>query len=402
MAATEEHDNGSLYLAQPYEVTPEFFPALRNISAAFLFQFLPIPKTRTIPEFVYVPIRKLVDFRRTGVIAEWNLAWESGVLRHDMFKGKGRSRPRYGYGWLERFPAGHDLRLVPLVGRTRYQGYAPLYHLLPKGTLERFGLPLLKAGLWPFGWPSESLDRVLPADADFRLAQAVQYHFWPFLSPGSSPSAFSRNEPIRTLAHNLDFWLPYADLVAQDRMRRRGRVKIEGPKQAALLAKLRRNAPPEFTPERPLFGGEVWFGEAEAQEATQEIVETADQKGRLQAILDAVRSHRVEDDFSSRWSFAKEDFERKLYRKRSKVKVNFVELPETVPVHGPDVEVDGNLIWQDFLGLLNQKERRIVICLRSGITKVGEIGRLLGYANHSPISKALAHIRKKALEFLED
>lgn len=401
MVAAREHDDVPSYLADPHEVAPDCFPALYNISAAFLFQFLPIPKARTIPEFVYVPIRK-PDFTRIGLIAEWNLAWESGALRHTAFKAKAKSRPEYGYGWLERFPAGHDLRLVPLVGRTRYQGYAPLYHLLPKRTLERFGLPLLKAGRWPFGWPSRSLDRVLPADADIRLAQAVQYHFWPLLSPGSVPSAFSRIEPIRMLAHNLDFWLPYADLVAQDRMRRHGRVEIEDKKQATLLRKLKRHAPPELTPERPLFGGYVWYGETEAREAAQETVEMADREGRLRAILDAVRSHRVEDDFSSRWSFAKEDFERKLYRKRSKVKVNFVELPETIPVHGPDVEVDENLLWQDFLGLLNQKERRIVICLRSGITKVGEIGSLLGYANHSPVSKALSRIRKKAEELLRD
>lgn len=36
----------------------------------------------------------------------------------------------------------------------------------------------------------------------------------------------------------------------------------------------------------------------------------ADADGRLRGILDAVRSNRVEDYFSDRWSYAREDFER--------------------------------------------------------------------------------------------
>jgi len=46
-------------------------------------------------------------------------------------------------------------------------------------------------------------------------------------------------------------------------------------------------------------------------------------------------AHRIEDDFSDRWSCAREDFERKLYRKRVKVQVRFVELTDTIPVPGP-------------------------------------------------------------------
>jgi hypothetical protein len=40
------------------------------------------------------------------------------------------------------------------------------------------------------------------------------------------------------------------------------------------------------------------------------------------------------------------------------------------------------------------------VCLRNGTTKLGDIAASLGYANHSPISKALALIRKKAAKFL--
>ena len=50
----------------------------------------------------------------------------------------------------------------------------------------------------------------------------------------------------------------------------------------------------------------------EAAEAVAWTVDEADAAGRLRGILDAIRSNRVEDDFSYRWSFAREDFERKL------------------------------------------------------------------------------------------
>jgi hypothetical protein len=98
--------------------------------------------------------------------------------------------------------------------------------------------------------------------------------------------------------------------------------------------------------------------------------------------------------------YAREDFERKLYSKRSKVRVSFVELKDTLPVHGPASEYTDNLLWEDFTASLDRKERHVVVCLRSGTTKLGDIATELGYANHTPISKALARIRKKAARFL--
>jgi len=142
------------------------------------------------------------------------------------------------------------------------------------------------------------------------------------------------------------------------------------------------------------------MGEDEAWEATKEIVQLADNKGKLSEIIDAIRSNHIEDDFSKEWSYAKEDFERKIYHKRSKIKVTFVELRDTIPVHGPTSELHENLLWEDFIALLDNKEKHIVICLRNGVSKVGDIANSLGYANHSPISKALSKIRIKAKAYL--
>lgn len=73
--------------------------------------------------------------------------------------------------------------------------------------------------------------------------------------------------------------------------------------------------------------------------------------------------------------------------------MTFVELPDTLPVQGPETEVENDMFWENFITFLNPKERQVVILIRNGITKVGEISKILGYANHSPVSKALKKIR---------
>ncbi|GAA1382266.1 hypothetical protein [Catellatospora chokoriensis] len=149
----------------------------------------------------------------------------------------------------------------------------------------------------------------------------------------------------------------------------------------------------------PRTGGDVWCGQGEANLMVQRTIEAADHHGRLRDILDAVRSNRVEEDFSDRWTFAREDFERKLYHKRLKVKVRFVELTDVIPVQSPETEIVGNLVTGDFLAILDERERQVVVLLTSGVTKLTEIAEIMGYRNHSPISKRLARIREQAARF---
>ena len=100
-------------------------------------------------------------------------------------------------------------------------------------------------------------------------------------------------------------------------------------------------------------------------------------------------------------NYEREDFERKLHRKRSKVKVIFVEMPDTVPIYAEDTEVHERILWGDFMALLDAKKRRVAICLRRGSVGVVDIAKELGYANHSGVSKALAKIRRKASDCFE-
>ncbi len=396
-------DPTKFWIADADERGPEVYPGLYTISAAMMYDFMLVPKAPPIapPEYLWVPIK---EKRRMGrleaSIAEWNMIWEAGPTRRLMVRRGFPANLRRIIDATER-----DVRLIPLTTRNRYSGTAPLYHLLPWPALQRRGLPPLRRGGWPVLMDYAALENVLPADFDQRLSACFAEYIWPLLCPGSPPSAFAPTEPIRLLAHNVDFWLPYVDCVAQERVRSMGRTLIKDDKQQETLEKARAiptsSEYPEYTVERPLFGGYVWSGEEDAWDATQRLVEIADQKGKLRGILDAVRSHRVADDFSSKWSLAKEDFERKLYRKRSKTRVSFVELDDTIPVHGPDSEVDREIFWEDFLALLDRKERHVIVCLRSGHTQ-SEIAASLGYETHSPVSKALARIRQKAKRLLDD
>jgi hypothetical protein len=82
--------------------------------------------------------------------------------------------------------------------------------------------------------------------------------------------------------------------------------------------------------------------------------------------------------------------------KRRKAKVAFVGVPDTVPVQGPESEVLGRLVTNDFLALLDTHNRQSVVLLASGVTTATEIAGILGYANHSAVSKRLAQIRRAA------
>lgn len=392
------------------EAEPGQFPALSNMSGAFFWTFLPRPFITTPVEYVTINLDKFA--RPTdddsaedsaaalmGFIGQWNTAWEADMLRYDLLA----EQIPPSLAWLEQY-SDRNITLVPTVGGYTYPTYLPLYHLLPRGVLLRNGLPILKRGIWPASLVMTHTMSAVPPDFNQRMSRAFAEHIWPELSPGSSLSSFQDAEPLRLLAHNLHFWLPYVDQVIQERLRQYGPVPFDddAPGQQQSLANLRVTYGSLLDVDRPLKGGPIWRGEDDARHALRELIEVADTKGRLRGIIEAIRTHRVEEDFSDRWSFAREDFERRLYKKRNKVKVTFVELKETIPVYSQSSEVHDNFIFDDFLALLDPKERSIVVCLRSGMTNLSEVSEHLGYANHSPVSKALARIRRQAIQYLND
>jgi hypothetical protein len=393
-----ENDLIQSHLASGEEIGSDRFPELSTLSAAFFFDFVPVAKQPERPELVFIPTSDETRLERLGTMASWNFLWEAGQFRKEAFQNFRMAQESPSLSkWIESLPDSNAY-LIPETP-SKYDAYAPLFHLLPKTLLDRFGLPALKRPLWPTNDVSWNR-RLMPQDFEPRLSQAFAALVWRRLDSGSGLRAFSDSDPLKLLSHSLDFWLPYALIVLEDLMRDFERCDPENERQTSLLAQARQEDFVEVVIDRPRKGGTLWIGEEDANDVTDLIVEAADQHGKLHALVDAVRSHRVADDFSPLWSHAREDFERKLYSKRSKVKVSFVEFSDTLPVHSARSEYTDDLLWQDFMSFLDPKERHIVVALRSGTTKLGDIASTLGYANHSPVSKALEKIRKKAAALL--
>jgi len=384
---------GEWVFASGDKAEPDTYPRMRNISAGFMYRAVIRASDPDPTEYVTLDMGHALgsdsSLRLANSVSSWNMQWEAGQYRRRVFDEEDLP-PQ-----LARIADRGDFNVlfVPRTS-TRYHEYAPLFHLLPARTLRRFGLPQLHAGQWPFLAQFTEMDDYLPPDFAGRLGRAWASTVWRHLIPGSSLSAFTGDDPIRLLAHNMDFWLPPVTQVIQGLL---GELPIvdKGVPDGPLVLEDGSELPGAVIG-NPRMGSDLWCGEAEAAETLTCVVEEADTTGRLRAILDAVRSNRVEDDFSDRWSYAREDFERKLYRKRNKVRVRFVELTDTIPVQGPDTEVENAMVFSDFLALLNKRDREIVVLLNSGTTKLTEIAEILGYANHSAVSKRLARIRRQA------
>ncbi|RZU48834.1 hypothetical protein EV385_0560 [Krasilnikovia cinnamomea] len=394
----DDEDYGPLLDPGCDRAAPEEYPWMANLSAAFMLKAVVRAQTPARPEYVTVPLRLgLWDDANTKLsiaISKWNLLWEAAQFRRRFFDDEDLPPPLY------KIADQGDVNVI-FVPRTTsgYYEYAPLFHLLPRAALQRHRLPFLKRGQWPFVSEVENIDEYLPSDFQDRLARAWAGTVWRHLmpQPKSGISKFTRDDPIRILAHNLDFWLPPVTQVLEDYLREFPVVDNDvAPGPVSLMDG---SVLPGATRANPRMGGDLWHGEEEAAEVVRHTVEAADATGRLRGILDAVRSHRCEDDFSQHWSGAKEDFERKLYHKRAKVQVKFVELNDVIPVHGPETEVIDQMLFGDFLALLDTRDRTIVVLLRSGLTKLTDVAEAMGYRTQSAVSKRLDHILQQATRF---
>lgn len=384
------------------EDTPDRYPTLGNMSAAFLFSGVIRPLEPTQPEFATISLAQGLgaeeDMKAALAVGKWNTLWEAGQFRRRFFDKDELPAPMADIADL----GDVNVTFVPRT-RSRYYEYAPLLHLLTKRTMERFELPVLRGCVWPFLADYTGVDDFLPDDFKTRLSRAWAWTVWRHLESGSKMSAFTRDDPIKLLAHNLDFWTPAVTATIQDRLRHFPEIdKGSDPSKLGIPVTLEDGSIlAGAVTGHPRKGGPVWMGEEEAAWVIEDSVECADQTGRLRGIIDAVRSNRIEDDFSAHWSYAREDFERKLHGKRRKVKVAFVEVPDTTPVQGPESDVLGNIVTNDFMTMLDTRNRQIVVLLNSGVTSKTEIASILGYANHSAVSKRLAHIRVAAARFFD-
>ena len=67
----------------------------------------------------------------------------------------------------------------------------------------------------------------------------------------------------------------------------------------------------------------------------------------------------------------------------------------------PETEIVDGLAVSEFMTVLNPLDREVVV-LRNSTTNLTEIAAIMGYSNHSAVSKQLKRIRDLADRFFED
>ncbi|MCX4469375.1 hypothetical protein OOK41_03440 [Micromonospora sp. NBC_01655] len=243
------------------EATAEEFPRLWNMSAGFTKRAIVRPTVPQPPEYVTItlPRPQVRDdqlLRRSLAVHEWNQLWEAAQFRRRFFDEEEDLTPD-----LARIADRGDVNII-FVPRTtsRYYEYAPLYHLLDRRTCERFGLPLLGRGQWPFGMEFVDIGKYLSDDFERRLSQAWASTVWRHLDSGSGLAAFRRDEPIRLLAHNLDYWIPPVTAVIQDTLRDFPLVKGDGDLPAEIRL-IDGSVLDGAVPGWPRTGGDLWRGQ---------------------------------------------------------------------------------------------------------------------------------------------
>ena len=129
---------------------------------------------------------------------------------------------------------------------------------------------------------------------------------------------------------------------------------------------------------------------------------------KMRKVWEIVKTHRDHKDYSSMPSHVKMDFQRHYYHTRAKTKVEpilgaYGDDGEEEIIYAPYTQNDfaevETRIWFDgFLKRLTDKDRQIVSLLEQGYTQE-EIGKMLGYANHSGVNKRVKFIRKEFDKF---
>jgi hypothetical protein len=150
------------HLASAEDLEPYCFPELSTLSPAFFYQFVPVAKTPQTPEVVFVPTDKVKPLELVGVLANWNWLWEASQYRKEAFsESRFKTELPDLAEWIDKLPDANTYLIAD--SETRYDAYAPLYHLVPKRLLDRYQLPALKRPLWPNNaarWPSFAPARI--------------------------------------------------------------------------------------------------------------------------------------------------------------------------------------------------------------------------------------------------
>ena len=255
--------------------------------------------------------------------------------------------------------------------------FLPLFYLIPKEFLEKRGLGGYPRDPMEFAenpeWTAAYYSKVFQVQLMDIWAQMM----WQALGIRGGFDCYSTNDPFVRMAVDLPFWAALSEKLGMS---------------TDLLAML---------PEK-IQATHFTQGQASQHCAAMAAYLWALPQLNLSKIREVVETHRSHDDYANRYSNIKVDFYRKYYHTRSKW-AKTVPLEEetddtTIYGHTPNQFAEAEYtMWLDsFCKRLNKKDAQIVHLLNQGYTQQ-EIADILGYANHSGVSKRISKYIRPAM-----
>ena len=256
--------------------------------------------------------------------------------------------------------------------------------------------------------------RLLPDGCAELIEREFSRYIWKKISPAARTNAsfFSPSSSLRLLAGDMTFWMHRIYRIAMERRE----VMFEPVKKEdkgwkplselhdAVMDTIPESEREQYEVRRPLYGGDVW-NEVDPVDRRKVLDEAIDGLGvmdSLAPVIELLHARRAHEDFSERYSWIKEDFERQFYSKRAQLKVELIETLDDAPVWAStDNEGYGHALFRDVMAWLDLRERKLLLALRMGRTAT-EIATIEGLAGHASISRRIARLKRKLASLLDE
>jgi hypothetical protein len=248
--------------------------------------------------------------------------------------------------------------------------------------------------------------RQLPHSCGERIEHEFSRLIWKKMSPAArlNASFFSPSSSLRLLAGDTGYWMHRLYRIAMERRE----MMFEPVKDdeswkplvdlhSAVMATIPESERDWYEVRRPLYGGDVWNenDRVERRELLNEAINGIGVMDSLAPVVELLHARRAHEDFSERYSWIKEDFERQFYSKRAALKVELIETLDDAPVwSSTDNEGYGHALFRDVMAWLDRKERKLFLALRMGKT-ASEIAKAGGLSSHASISRRIARLKQK-------
>jgi hypothetical protein len=222
-------------------------------------------------------------------------------------------------------------------------------------------------------------------------------------------SDFAETSSLRMLAGDVRFWMHRLYRIAMEMYESFPPTTHEDDEWIGLdeiEQKMRESIPSgehaRFQVTRPRVSGYLWDPHIakDREEIGKLLLDGETTVESLEPVVEVLLREGSHEDFSDRYSWVKEDFERAFYSKRTKIKVTLHEFIDECPVHdGIDTPGYDGILFRDLMAFFNQRDQTLILALREGQTK-SQIAERMGHAGHAAISRRVKAIEQKVRHLL--